>query len=383
MPLAHTLPMNGLPYDKDGNYPGHVCRKGHLTTNTKSSLAGQPQKDTASWLKKQVAPLAHPACKGHLWFFSFVLALARCSRNWPWPQHSLQQGHVIAAAKYTHENAERCAHPPYHALHSRRLTRSQSDSSSPNPCQSIHVRNYAGAGPSFEMAAIDLSCGGCAAERPLRLTRLSYRCNDPTLSSMQRGRRQRGIATESLTLSVPTVVCVGGTRSSQRRDVHARSEERTRACARVPDSRSPVQHPHVALPHLVGIFSFSQILLPRFAIGTQGHQDMSQRPTRPRQEQTPEPFSRPVFLIQKFGRAATRDNPNVTSSIDFLVLRARPSAAHTEIQEHACPCATPDAHAHMYLSVRGPERSWSGSHTGPAPVSPVVFTAPHHCVLLY
>ena len=176
MPLAHTLPMNGLPYDKDGNYPGHVCRKGHLTTNTKSSLAGQPQKDTASWLKKQVPPLAHPACKRHLWFFSFVLALARCSRNWPWPQHSLQQGHVIAAAKYTHENAERCAHPPYHALHSRRLTRSQSDSSSPNPCQSIHVRNYAGAGPSFEMAAIDLSCGGCAAERPLRLTRLSYRC---------------------------------------------------------------------------------------------------------------------------------------------------------------------------------------------------------------
>ena len=224
--------MNGLPYDKDGNYPGHVCRKGHLTTNTKSSLAGQPQKDTASWLKKQVPPLAHPACKRHLWFFSFVLALARCSRNWPWPQHSLQQGHVIAAAKYTHENAERCAHPPYHALHSRRLTRSQSDSSSPNPCQSIHVRNYAGAGPSFEMAAIDLSCGGCAAERPLRLTRLSYRCNDPTLSSMQRGRRQRGIATESLTLSVPTAVCVGGTRSSQRRDVHARSEERARACVR-------------------------------------------------------------------------------------------------------------------------------------------------------
>ena len=39
LPLAHTLPMNGLPYDKDGNYPGHVCRKGHLTTNTKSSLA--------------------------------------------------------------------------------------------------------------------------------------------------------------------------------------------------------------------------------------------------------------------------------------------------------------------------------------------------------
>ena len=155
-----------------------------------------------------------------------------------------------------------------------------------------------------------------------------------------------------------------------------------RARGHVSDSRSPVQHPHVALPHLVGIFSFSQILLPRFAIGTQGHHDMSQRPTRPRQQQTPEPFSSPVFLFQKLGRAATRDNPNVTTSIDFLVLRARPSAAHTEIQEHACPCATPDAHAHTYLSVRGPERSSSGSHTGrPHPYR--LWSLLHHITVYY